>query len=93
MKPACNTNFKGLASCPEKYSQAATVVTLAAAMPGIESYSGSYLDFDTKIVDEDYVFGPYEQRDSTCVPRTPPYMDDKLRSDWYDEMIKIMSQK
>jgi hypothetical protein len=45
---ACETNFKGLSQCPEKYENAAAVVAVAAVWPNIDSFSGSYLDFDTK---------------------------------------------
>ena len=82
----CATNFKNLAHCPELYEEAASVLAVAAVWPGIESFSGSYLDFDTKILgpDDPQIFGPYQQSDPTCVPRQAPPMDEKLSSDWYD---------
>lgn len=88
---ACTTNFD-LASCPEKYEQAAAVLAVAAAQPGVQGFSGSYLDFDTTVLPPSapQVFGPYRQRDPTCVPRPPPPLDAGLRSAWYDEMLRLM---
>ena len=66
---------------------------MAAITPGIEPFSGSYLDFKTEISNETetaHVFGNYEQSDPTCFPRPPPEMDAQVRSDWFDEMLKLM---
>jgi hypothetical protein len=48
---ACAYNFPHLEHCPELYEEAASVVAVAAVWPGIESFSGSYLDFDTKTLE------------------------------------------
>mmetsp|Transcript_39022 Transcript_39022/g.61822 ORF Transcript_39022/g.61822 Transcript_39022/m.61822 type:complete len:385 (-) Transcript_39022:168-1322(-) len=89
---ACQTNEAGLASCPETQEQGAAVIVAAASWPEVLSHSGVYLDFDTKPLPPDApnVYGPWTQSDPTCVPRHPTSMDEKLRSDWYDEMILIM---
>ena len=47
---ACDTNFKGLVSCPETYAQAAAVVAVAAAHPALSSVTGQYLDFRTRLL-------------------------------------------
>lgn len=90
----CTTNLAGFEACPEATTQAAGVISAAAAWPGIEASSGSYLDFDTTLLAPGAPHGPYgpwTQKEPTCVPRPPPPMDAALRSQWYDEMIKIMS--
>mmetsp|Transcript_64099 Transcript_64099/g.111776 ORF Transcript_64099/g.111776 Transcript_64099/m.111776 type:complete len:384 (-) Transcript_64099:6-1157(-) len=90
---ACTTNLAGFERCPETFDNAAAVVAVAAAWPNIEHYSGSYLDFDTSPLPPDapQVYGPFVQKDPTCQPRQPPPMDAKLRSAWYDEMLRLMS--
>eukprot|EP00930_Biecheleria_cincta_P073355 TRINITY_DN60654_c0_g1_i1.p1 TRINITY_DN60654_c0_g1~~TRINITY_DN60654_c0_g1_i1.p1 ORF type:complete len:412 (-),score=63.81 TRINITY_DN60654_c0_g1_i1:174-1409(-) len=89
---ACNTNEIGLDACPQTYAQAASVIVAAAAWKGIESFSGSFLDFETSQLSdaEPNVYGPFKQREPTCVPRTPPPMTGALRSDWFDEMLRLM---
>jgi len=89
---ACTTNEKGLQQCPQHYSQAASVLAVAAAWPGLEEFSGSYLDYETKALPPGapYEWGPWTQNEPTCVPRDPPAMDPKLRSERYDEMLSIM---
>eukprot|EP00927_Polykrikos_kofoidii_P026699 TRINITY_DN23746_c0_g1_i1.p1 TRINITY_DN23746_c0_g1~~TRINITY_DN23746_c0_g1_i1.p1 ORF type:complete len:417 (-),score=56.47 TRINITY_DN23746_c0_g1_i1:81-1247(-) len=89
---ACTTNEAGLQSCPETLAQGAGVIVAAAAWPDVESYSGIYLDFDTKRLplDSPNVYGPWTQSDPTCVPRQPTPMDESLRSAWYDEMLRLM---
>lgn len=90
---ACQTNEAGLASCPETQEQGAGVIVAAAAWPEVNAHSGVYLDFDTKPLPPGApnVYGPWTQSDPTCVPREPTAMDKALRSDWYDEMLKLMS--
>jgi NAD(P)-dependent dehydrogenase (short-subunit alcohol dehydrogenase family) len=89
---ACTTNEAGLARCPEIFDNSAAVVAAAAAWPNIESYSGSYLDFDTEPLPPDapQVYGPFVQHEPSCQPREAPSMDARLRSAWYDEMPKLM---
>jgi len=89
---ACTTNFAGLAACPETYAQAAAVLAVAATHPAASS-SGTYLDFHTKALPPSapQVFGPYAQTDPTCVARTPPPLDVRLRSTWFDEMLTLMN--
>lgn len=89
---ACSTNEAGLASCPQSLAQAASVTVAAAAWPGIEGYSGSYLDFDTSALPlgAPNVYGAWRQQDPTCVPREPAPMEASLRSEWYDEMLRFM---
>jgi NAD(P)-dependent dehydrogenase (short-subunit alcohol dehydrogenase family) len=90
---ACKTNFAGLDACPQKYEQAAAVLAVAAATPNVHSYSGAYLDFETSALPPSapLVFGPYSQRDPTCVPRTPPPLDGALSAAWYDQMLRLMN--
>jgi NAD(P)-dependent dehydrogenase (short-subunit alcohol dehydrogenase family) len=89
---ACNTNEVGWDSCPQTLAQGAGVIVAAAAWRGVESYSGSYLDFDTAPLPPDapQVYGPFKQKEPTCQPRPPPAMDSTLRSEWYDEMLRLM---
>lgn len=89
---ACTTNLAGYDSCPETFSQSAGVVVSATAWPGIDSFSGSYLDFDTSPLPPGapQVYGPWTQKEPTCTPRQPPPMDAALRSAWYDEMLRLM---
>lgn len=89
---SCSENEAGLQSCPQDFSQSAGVVVFAAARAGIESFSGSYLDYDTKPLPPDapQVYGPFVQREPTCTPRQPVPMDLALRSAWYDEMLRLM---
>ena len=89
---ACTTNEAGLARCPEIFDNSAAVIAAAAAWPNIESYSGSYLDFDTEALPPDapQVYGPFVQHEPSCQPREAPSMDARLRSAWYDEMPKLM---
>ena len=92
---ACATNEKGLAGCPETYAQAAAVVAVATALPGLKSTdSGVYLDFETVKLPPNapQIFGPWQQHDPTCVPRAPPPMNATLRSGWYDEMLRLMGE-
>lgn len=88
----CNTNEAGLRSCPETQEQGAAVIVAAAAWPEVDSHSGVYLDFDTKQLPDGApnVYGPWTQSDPTCMPREPGAMDPRLRSDWYDEMLRLM---
>jgi len=92
MKKACETNFKGLGRCPEPYNAAAAVVVAAAAAPGIEGWSGSWLDFDARPLPQSapQIFGPYELHEPNCVPRTPPPMEAGLRAAWFDRMLAMM---
>ena len=89
---ACTENEAGLESCPETQEQGAAVIVAAAAWPEVECHSGVYLDFDTKPLPPGAPneYGPWTQSDPTCVPRRPDPMDEKLRSDWYDEMLRLM---
>lgn len=90
---ACGTNEAGLASCPQSMDQGAGVTCAAVAWPNIESYSGSYLDYETlALADTDeYVYGPWTQNDPTCTPRdTFVPMDESVRAGWYDEMLRLM---
>jgi len=89
---ACSTNEVGMESCPQTFAQGAGVIVAAAAWEGIESYSGSWLDFKTTALPPDapQVYGPWKQEEPTCIPRPPPPMDASLRSAWYDEMLRIM---
>merc|ERR1719353_2071503 len=77
---ACNTNFEGLHACPQRYEQAAAVLAVAAAAPHVEAFSGSYLDFETKLLPAKApeVFGPYAQSEPTGMPREPPPMNAQL---------------
>lgn len=92
MKKACETNFKGLGGCPEAYDHSAAVIVAASAAPGIEEWSGSWLDFESRPLPETapQIFGPYELHDPNCVPRTPPAMDARLRVAWFDRMLELM---
>ncbi|CAK0803464.1 unnamed protein product [Prorocentrum cordatum] len=88
----CSTNEARLRSCPETQEQGAAVIVAAAAWPEVESHSGVYLDFETKQLPDGApnVYGPWTQSDPTCMPRRPGAMDPRLRSDWYDEMLRLM---
>merc|ERR1712032_632782 len=95
VKKACKTNLVGLKQCPEIFDNSAAVISAAAAWPHIESFAGSYLDFDTKSLPSTapQVYGPWEQKDPSCMPREPPPMDAQLSKDWYDQMLKLMPTK
>ena len=83
----CTVTLKDLDSCPQAYDEAAANIAVAAAFPGIESFSGSFLDFETVPgVDADH----HQLLEPTCVPRPAPKMNDELRSQWYDKMLEIM---
>lgn len=88
----CTTNEAGLKSCPETQQEGAAVIVAAAAWPDVEGHSGIYLDFETKALPAGApnVFGLWTQSDPTCVPRQPDPMQAQLRSDWYDEMLRLM---
>jgi len=88
---ACHTNFKYLQSCPETAMQSSSVIS-ASALWDFTGYSGSYLDFKTKNLgpNEPNLFGQWQQSDPTCVPRDPPSMDAKLRSEWYDRLMQLI---
>jgi NAD(P)-dependent dehydrogenase (short-subunit alcohol dehydrogenase family) len=94
----CASSGLDFSPCPMTYEQAATVEVLAALSPGIESYSGSYLDFDTTIYTET---GQWTQVNPSCMPRPLPgwlgtdgtnvmWTDDD-RAQWYDIVQDLLA--
>ena len=58
--------------CPMSYEQAATVLAVGALSPGVESFSGSYLDFDTKVYPDAPSIFEWTQDDPSCTSRPLP---------------------
>ena len=75
--------------CPQYPDQGATSTFFTAAQPGIEAYSGSLIDFDTTLpTTGEY---PWIQSGDTCIPRPlPPPWNETQRSDFYDELQKLI---
>jgi NAD(P)-dependent dehydrogenase (short-subunit alcohol dehydrogenase family) len=79
--------------CPMSYEQAATVMMAGALTPGVDAFSGSYLDFDTKIYPNAPSIFEWTQADPSCTPRPLPgwlgtdgtdvMWTDADRSQWY----------
>eukprot|EP00037_Helgoeca_nana_P023618 m.245861 g.245861 ORF g.245861 m.245861 type:complete len:351 (+) comp26411_c0_seq1:1370-2422(+) len=75
--------------CPQYPDQGATSTFFTAAQPGIEAYSGSLIDFDTKMMNG----SPFwVQSGDTCVPRAlPPAWTDTDRAQWYGAIQKMIA--
>eukprot|EP00035_Acanthoeca_spectabilis_P017920 m.378778 g.378778 ORF g.378778 m.378778 type:complete len:348 (+) comp16708_c4_seq3:167-1210(+) len=75
--------------CPQYPDQGASSTFFTAAQPGIEAFSGSLIDFDTKVTRT----APYwVQSGDSCIPRAlPPPWTESERSDWFDAVQKLIA--